>query len=621
MPTKSTGCYQCRKRKIRCDEKRPGCDRCKTHGVACPGYRQPAPGQIEFADETIEVVRRATKGKKSGGGFVTIDFSNGSNSKTKDVKTRQTSNNSDFNDFNDYQNGLLVDTVDALVSRYPNTADDLFDQFDFGDISGSSSPYSSVPEIRTPDSDPELGLFRKETAMDIAKAMALYATPQFFPSAAAEKAMIYSTFVDTYLPKYRPESDAHFSFLEQLITAPSLRPEVGEALDALSLVQVGSIYKDQSLLKQSVKAYTKALNGLVRTLSHSDTSSFVTDDYVLATVTLLATCEFFDEISLMGEGWSKHIEGSQQLLKARGPKSIQSRMSLMLYSNMRHGALSHALIARKGTFLGEPEWRAIAWRDEIIDGSTAFYEYALQVPALLESWDNFAKQDGNDETRLDDLLAHAKKLERGLRLWYEDFRMKAKISGKDLYTLMGIEQFPTFCGLVSSRTIDKSFMFTSFMVGYLMCVYWDVMHFLRTTIKKMHHARHLVDPTWFPDAEETVTEDELMEYVMNMMRCFPFFCEPTSSSTGQIGIFLPLRTAAFYCTEHGHWPLLRWIGEVRDSVFTKGMRPPSVRERRPPGTARIEVSPVLRSPVIREGTIYSVARDGSPITFANMIEG
>ncbi|RZA15489.1 MAG: Zn(II)2Cys6 transcription factor [Proteobacteria bacterium] len=44
MPVRSAGCFQCRKRKIRCDEKRPGCDRCKTHGVSCPGYRLPAPG-------------------------------------------------------------------------------------------------------------------------------------------------------------------------------------------------------------------------------------------------------------------------------------------------------------------------------------------------------------------------------------------------------------------------------------------------------------------------------------------------------------------------------------------------------------------------------------------------
>ncbi|USW57909.1 Putative zn(2)-C6 fungal-type DNA-binding domain-containing protein [Septoria linicola] len=625
MPVRSAGCFQCRKRKIRCDEKRPGCDRCKTHGVSCPGYRLPAPGQIAFADETRAVVSRATKGRKGSDGITTIKFLENNEEHTSTTSTRNsvppegTKIACNRCNFHDYQDDLLVDAVDSMKSRYPHGTEWIF-QDDLSSTDGTISPFSSSSGTNTPPADFKLGLVRKETSMDLAKAMALYATPQFMPSAAAEKAMIYSTFVDAYLPKHRPETDAHFSFLEHLITTPDLRPEVGEALDALSLVQVGSIYHDDKLLKQSVRSYAKALQGLVKTLSHSNTSSFVADDYVLATVTLLATCEFFDEISQMGEGWSKHIQGSQQLLAARGAKSIQSRMSLMLYSNMRHGALSHALIARKCSFLGKPEWRALAWRDEIRDGSTGFYEYALQVPDLLESWDEFAKGDKLDVTRLDEFLFEARTLEQGLRLWFHGFQSKARSSGTELHILVGVEQFPTFCSLVSDRTVDKCFLFPSFMIAYLVSVYWDVMHFLRTTIKKIHHARHEADSAWFPSQEETVTEDELMGYVMDLMRCFPFFCEPTNSSTGQIGIFLPLRTAAFYCTEHGHWSLLKWVGAVRDNVFTRGMRPPSVRERRPPGTARIAVMPTPRSPILKDDNVIDISAGGTPITWSSMVE-
>jgi hypothetical protein len=70
MPTRSNGCFLCRKRKIRCDEQRPGCGRCATHGVPCPGYRQPAPGEVIFRDETREVVLRLGKGKGMEGGGV-----------------------------------------------------------------------------------------------------------------------------------------------------------------------------------------------------------------------------------------------------------------------------------------------------------------------------------------------------------------------------------------------------------------------------------------------------------------------------------------------------------------------------------------------------------------------
>ncbi|KAL6400049.1 C6 transcription factor [Ilyonectria robusta] len=35
---RSTGCMRCRKRKVKCDEGRPTCERCKKYGRECPGY-------------------------------------------------------------------------------------------------------------------------------------------------------------------------------------------------------------------------------------------------------------------------------------------------------------------------------------------------------------------------------------------------------------------------------------------------------------------------------------------------------------------------------------------------------------------------------------------------------
>ncbi|KAJ4298286.1 hypothetical protein N0V90_006186 [Kalmusia sp. IMI 367209] len=39
MPKRSTGCFECRKRKVRCDEARPECNTCVRRGTKCPGYR------------------------------------------------------------------------------------------------------------------------------------------------------------------------------------------------------------------------------------------------------------------------------------------------------------------------------------------------------------------------------------------------------------------------------------------------------------------------------------------------------------------------------------------------------------------------------------------------------
>ncbi|CAK7198278.1 hypothetical protein SEUCBS139899_000938 [Sporothrix eucalyptigena] len=45
---RSTGCALCRKRKIKCDERRPGCRRCELHNAPCPGYDRPL--DIRFHD-------------------------------------------------------------------------------------------------------------------------------------------------------------------------------------------------------------------------------------------------------------------------------------------------------------------------------------------------------------------------------------------------------------------------------------------------------------------------------------------------------------------------------------------------------------------------------------------
>ncbi|KAF2686404.1 hypothetical protein K458DRAFT_402865 [Lentithecium fluviatile CBS 122367] len=39
MPKRSAGCFECRKRKVRCDETKPECSICVRRGTKCPGYR------------------------------------------------------------------------------------------------------------------------------------------------------------------------------------------------------------------------------------------------------------------------------------------------------------------------------------------------------------------------------------------------------------------------------------------------------------------------------------------------------------------------------------------------------------------------------------------------------
>ncbi|KAF2727725.1 hypothetical protein EJ04DRAFT_581818 [Polyplosphaeria fusca] len=53
----SQGCQQCRRRKIKCDQRKPGCLKCEKAQSSCPGYRDLS-NEI-FRDESARVIRKA----------------------------------------------------------------------------------------------------------------------------------------------------------------------------------------------------------------------------------------------------------------------------------------------------------------------------------------------------------------------------------------------------------------------------------------------------------------------------------------------------------------------------------------------------------------------------------
>ncbi|OAK97321.1 hypothetical protein IQ06DRAFT_43163 [Phaeosphaeriaceae sp. SRC1lsM3a] len=54
MPKRSPGCFECRKRKVRCDEGKPECNTCVRRGTKCPGYRPTQSFIIHKFDEETD---------------------------------------------------------------------------------------------------------------------------------------------------------------------------------------------------------------------------------------------------------------------------------------------------------------------------------------------------------------------------------------------------------------------------------------------------------------------------------------------------------------------------------------------------------------------------------------
>ncbi|KAF2187228.1 hypothetical protein K469DRAFT_569544 [Zopfia rhizophila CBS 207.26] len=54
MPKRSSGCFTCRQRKVRCDEAKPECNTCLRRGIKCPGYRPTQAFILHTFDEQTE---------------------------------------------------------------------------------------------------------------------------------------------------------------------------------------------------------------------------------------------------------------------------------------------------------------------------------------------------------------------------------------------------------------------------------------------------------------------------------------------------------------------------------------------------------------------------------------
>lgn len=518
----------CRKRKIRCDETRPFCKKCATHGVACPGYRtEEGSGGLEFRDQTGLTVQRAELRYREQNGL---------------SKGRKSSSSSDSSCAGD--GGV----VEALMP------------YQSAQSAGSESISPAFTDLLSP---------------------------------AVVRTQLYSTFMDLYLPQVSSGMRLdHFSFYQLLATSPTTESALLESLDALSLVSIGSLSKDRTFLTQSVRTYGKALTSLRKAIVKPGA---LHNDHLLAATNVLSQCAFYEEIAQRANGWSTHTQGCQQLIAARGPESLHSELALLLFSNLRHGALCAALIQRKAPFMARGEWRAKAREMQGLgrDWSTGFYDAAMLVPGLLERHDRLTMAAAVSEmvdtfvlVELDDLLAECEVLEQKLRECMADWQEQAllneswthifEVGGSFFYSERPIADFPSFCAVCPDRTFTSAFTFPSFQIAYMASLYWLCMHFLRSTVQSLHKLRHAIDSCWFPKTEQAVEEDELLKLTFNLCKTLPFFCEPASGSTGHVGIFLPMRTAAIYFTQRGHWGYAKWVRAVRDSVFTKGLSPPNV---------------------------------------------
>lgn len=233
-------------------------------------------------------------------------------------------------------------------------------------------------------------------------------------------------------------------------------------------------------------------------------------------------------------------------------------------------------MSRKASYMATPEWRSVGKSHHFIAPAAIFYDAAIQVPGLLERSDLLQEGIAPSAHDIDDLLNDITMLDARLRGWFGGWEASTAVHGHQLKMSRPVSHFTYFSTRCADRTLHRAYHFPSFHVGYMHSLFWMCVHELRTCVQQLAGIRKRIDPQWAPTAHCEVAEDELQDYILDLCRCIPFFCEPLSGSIGHIAIFLPMRIAAAYFGTRRQSAWLKWIGAVKATVFTQGLSPPLV---------------------------------------------
>jgi hypothetical protein len=343
------------------------------------------------------------------------------------------------------------------------------------------------------------------------------------------------------------------------------------SLDTLSLIQLGSLRGDRHLLNEGTVRYGRTLRRAGNALRQGD----VRDDTVLASVSILALCELFDHIKESASGWLGHVAGIDQILLARGPESLRSKLSTIIFFTSRHASLSRSLVCRKADPLDTPVWRA-AVRRVPLGFASHWISLAMQIPAYLEALDGIDPKALNTLQSVQNLLSDAETLESEISEWHSGWQNIIGATGRPPYTVHSIEEFQPFASVIQDRTLQTAYRFPDYKSSHLHGQYWSGLWHLRRTIQSLRNLQTNI----LSDGINPGTEDpaELDNIIFHICHCMPGYASPSAGTQGQIALLLPLRVVIIHFRSRQMLDWKAWTEDLRANIFTRGLSQPNITD-------------------------------------------
>ncbi|KAH8801680.1 hypothetical protein F5884DRAFT_524046 [Xylogone sp. PMI_703] len=289
----SKGCQNCRERKIRCDQARPGCGQCAKVQKECPGYRNLI--DLAFRNESDNVIRKA-KARTKGSRIVAGQAS--TKPQTKDEPA--------------YIQTLILGDASSIYQTSDSSV-------------RSPSYLSSISSDTLIESDVEHYSVHPLTLSSFA----------IVPTTEQRGT---SFFVNNFVAPHSWPSQGHFSFLDEVCRKDGLDEWLMHGMAAVGLACQANSTKSTHLMYQARKEYTAALRATNNALRSSD----ATKDSTLLTIMVLSIFETVTgkkESSM--KAWAEHLSGAAELIKLRGDSQLKTQVGYGMFLQIT----SHYMIA------------------------------------------------------------------------------------------------------------------------------------------------------------------------------------------------------------------------------------------------------------------------------------
>ncbi|KAH9231667.1 hypothetical protein K456DRAFT_1870658 [Colletotrichum gloeosporioides 23] len=144
---------------------------------------------------------------------------------------------------------------------------------------------------------------------------------------------------------------------EDIVVKPGTdRTITGKCFVALATTMFGLDNRQKPVVQRGLRKYGTALKALNNALGDPKGSRSFD---VLEAVIVMALFELL--VGDREDGWIGHARGFEQLLKVRGPESMQELPCVIILERARSSIIFAALVTHTGTILSRPEWKEIPW--------------------------------------------------------------------------------------------------------------------------------------------------------------------------------------------------------------------------------------------------------------------